>query len=289
VESDPAAADTAAMKLSDQEIERDLAFAIEAAREAGRRGLGLRAEKRWEGKTLADIGDQAADGFLQGFIRGRYPADGLLSEETVDSAERLTKPRAWIVDPLDGTQEYSELRADWAVHVALTVGGRCALAAVALPADDDVLWGVCVPGKERAGSTKGSSLVKGTSEQPARPRIAISRSHTPPWVEKLARALDGVLVPCGSAGYKVSRLLAGEADIYAHTVGLKEWDTCAPESVARALGWHVSKLRGEEHVYNQKNPKNHELLVCRPAWKERLLAALKDSGALEPVPERVKK
>jgi len=278
-----------AMTLTDQEIERDLAFAIEAARAAGKRVMALRAEERWQGKTLADVGDQAADGFLQGFIRGRYPEDGLLSEETADSPERLAKKRTWIVDPLDGTQEFSELRADWAVHVALTVGGRCALAAVALPASDDVLFGVCVNGKERAGSTANTKLVRGTTEQPSRPRIVVSRSHTPPWVEKFARALNGELVPCGSAGYKVSRIVLGEADIYAHTVGLKEWDTCAPETVARALGWHVSKLRGEEHVYNQKNPKNHELLVCRPAWKERLLATLKDSGALEPVPERVKK
>lgn len=277
------------MHISEQEIERELAFAIEIAREAGRRVVGLRNEKRWEGKTLADIGDQAADGLLQGYLRGRYAADGILSEETVDSAERLTKARAWIVDPLDGTQEYSEGRADWGVHVALTLGGRCALAAVALPADDDVLWGVCVPGKERAGSTKGSTLVRGDSPQRARPRIVVSRSHTPPWVEKFARALEAELVPCGSAGYKVARLLMGEADIYAHTIGLKEWDTCAPETVARALGWHVSKLRGEEHAYNQKNPKNHELLVCRPAWRERLLSALKDSGALEPQPERIKK
>jgi 3'(2'), 5'-bisphosphate nucleotidase len=277
------------MTLTDQEIERDLAFAIEAAREAGRRGSALRREGRWQGKTLADIGDQAADGFLQGFIRGRYPSDGLLSEETADSPERLARERAWIVDPLDGTQEFSEGRSDWAVHVALTVGGRCALAAVALPASDDVLWGVCVPGKERAGSSAGSTLARGTSAVPERPRIVVSRSHTPPWVERFARALDAELVPFGSAGYKVSRLLAGEADIYAHTVGLKEWDTCAPETVARALGWSVSKLRGEEHRYNQKNPKNQELLVCRPAWKERLLAALKDSGALEPMPERVKK
>jgi|SRR5688572_12270087 len=277
------------MTITDQENERDLAFAIEAARAAGRRVTALRAEGRWQGKMLADVGDQAADGFLQGFIRGRYPEDGLLSEETADSAERLAQQRAWIVDPLDGTQEYSEGRADWAVHVALTVGGRCALAAVALPASDDVLWGVCLQGKTRAGSSAGSALVRGASEQPARPRIVVSRSHTPAWVERFARALSGELVPVGSVGYKVARLLLGEADIYAHTVGLKEWDTCAPEAVARALGWHVSKLRGDEHVYNQKNPKNHELLVCRPAWKERLLAALKESGALEPAPERVKK
>lgn len=277
------------MYISDQEIERDLAFAIEIAREAGRRVVGLRNEKRWEGKMLADIGDQAADGLLQGYLRGRYPQDGLLSEETVDSADRLTKARAWIVDPLDGTQEFSEGRADWGVHVALTLGGKCALAAVALPSDDDVLWGVSLPGKARAGSTRGTALVRGDSTQRARPRIVVSRSHTPPWVEKFARALEAELVPCGSAGYKVARLLTGEADIYAHTIGLKEWDTCAPETVARALGWHVSKLRGEEHAYNQKNPKNHELLVCRPAWRDRLLAALKESGALEPQPERVKK
>jgi 3'(2'), 5'-bisphosphate nucleotidase len=277
------------MTLTDQEIERDLAFAIEAARNAGRRVMNLRAEGRWEAKMLADIGDQAADGFLQGFVRGRYPEDGLLSEETVDSAERLSKTRTWIVDPLDGTQEFSEGRADWGVHVALTVDGRCALAAVALPADDEVLWGVCLLGKERAGSSRGRELTRGTSSAPPRARIVISRSHTPPWVTSFARALGAELVPCGSAGYKVSRLLAGEADVYAHTVGLKEWDTCAPETVARALGWHVSKLRGEEHRYNQKNPKNHELVVCRPAWRERVLAALKESGALEPAPERVKK
>jgi 3'(2'), 5'-bisphosphate nucleotidase len=288
MESDPSAADTAPIMLNDQEIERDLAFAIESARAAGRRVLGLRKTGRWEGKLLADVADQAADGFLQGFVRGRYPSDGLLSEETVDSPERLARTRAWIVDPLDGTQEFSEGRADWAVHVALTVRGQCALAALALPASDDVLWGVCVPGKELAGSLAGTLLLQGPSPQPPRPRIVVSRSHTPPWVARFAAALDGELVPFGSAGYKVSRLLAGEADIYAHTVGLKEWDTCAPETVARALGWHVSKLRGEEHAYNQRNPRNHELLVCRPDWRERVIAALKESGALEATPERVK-
>ena len=270
---------------TDPSIDRDLAFAIEAARLAGRRVLGLRAEKRWEGKLLADVGDQAADGFLQGLIRGRYPEDGILSEETADSLERLEKRRAWIVDPLDGTQEYSEGRSDWAIHVALTIEGRCALAAVALPAlgpgDGELLWGVALGGQARAGALAGATLARGDSAQPRRARIVVSRSHTPPWVERFARALEAELVPYGSAGFKVSRLLAGEADVYAHTRGLKEWDTCAPETVARALGWHVSKLRGDEHRYNQKNPRNHELLVCRPAWKERVLVALAESGALE--------
>jgi len=269
------------MTLTDAEIERDIAFAIDAARLAGRRVLNLRAEKRWDGKILADVGDQAADGFLQGFIRGRYPNDGLLSEETADTTERLTQRRTWIVDPLDGTQEFSEGRSDWAVHVALTIDGRCALAAVALPSLEEVLWGVALPGRERAGALNETRLLRGDSPQPVRPRVVVSRSHTPPWVTRFARAIDAELCPHGSAGFKVSRLLCGEGDVYPHTKGLKEWDTCAPETIARALGWHVSKLRGDAHRYNQKNPKNHELVVCRPSQAERVLAALKESGALE--------
>ena len=262
-------------------IERDLAFAMEAARSAGKRGLGLREAGRWEGKTLADIGDQAADGFLQGFVRGRYPEDGLLSEETADSPERLGRERTWIVDPLDGTKEYSQGRADWAVHVALTVGGTCALAAVALPSEGRVLWGVALEGQERGGDDGGGTLVSGASESPSKPRVMVSRSHTPPWVETFAGSLGATLVPCGSAGFKVSRLLAGEGDIYVHKIGLKECDTCAPETVARALGWHVCRLRGEEHRYNRADPKNHELVVCRPTWRDRVLEAIASSGDLE--------
>ena len=140
--------------ITREEIERDLAFAIEAAELAGERVMRLREEDRWEGKMMADIGDQAADGFLQGFIRGRYPDDGILSEETGDSAERLSKTRVWIVDPLDGTKEYSQGRDDWAVHVALVLDGRCALGAVALPAQKRTRWGVTVPGQERGGPPK---------------------------------------------------------------------------------------------------------------------------------------
>jgi len=267
--------------LDDATIERDLRYAIAAARQAGARVQGLRATGKWEGRMLADVGDQAADGLLQGLFQGGYPADGILSEETVDTPERLEKERAWILDPLDGTKEFSQGRDDWAVHVALTVGGRCALGAVALPSLGDVLWGVALPGAERAGSTKGTPLVRGDSEPAAAPQVVVSRSHTPPWVEAFAREFDASLLPCGSAGYKASRLMTGEADVYVHKVGLKEWDTCAPETVARALGWHVCRLRGDEHRYNQRDPRNHELVICRPAIKDRVLGAIERSGALD--------
>jgi 3'(2'), 5'-bisphosphate nucleotidase len=269
-----------AAAMTPAEIERDLAFAVRAAREAGARVLALRDSGRWEGKTLADVGDQAADGYLQGLVIGRYPEDGLLSEETVDSPERLERERAWIIDPLDGTREFSQGRDDWAVHVALTLAGRPALAAVALPSLGRVLFGVALPDQQRAGVEGAGSLSDAERTADAEPlRLVVSRSHTPPWVERFAALSGAELQPVGSAGYKVARLLFGEADVYVHRRGLKEWDTCAPESVARALGWTVCKIGGEEHAYNRPDPRNHELVVCRPAARERVLAALAEAGA----------
>ena len=272
------------LELSMTEIERDLAFAVEAARSAGRRALALRHSGRWKAEDmLADIGDQACDGFLQGMLRGRYPDDGVLSEETADSPARLQRSRCWIVDPLDGTREYSQGRHDWGVHVALTIDHRTALAAVGLPTQGLVLWGVSLPGRERGGldGSEPVELVRGDSPAPAPLRLAVSRSHTPEWTPRFAEVMGvAETVPAGSAGYKVMLLLLGKADLYVHKRGLKEWDTCAPETVARALGWAVCKLRGEEHRYNQQDYRNHELVVCRPALKERVLEALAASGAL---------
>ncbi len=267
-------------------LERDLAFAIEAAEEAGARGLAVRAlaqEKGWEGKILGDVCDQACDGYLHGFLTGRYADDGILSEETIDTPERLGKSRVWIVDPLDGTKEYAQLRDDWAVHVALAVDGQCALGAVALPSLGRTYYGVSQDGAQRCGVVGSGEheVVQGDSPSPDAPRIAVSRSHTPEWVDRFASSIGGTLAPAGSAGNKVAMLLAGDADMYVHKIGLKEWDTCAPEAIALSAGWHVCRLDGTPHVYNQRDPKNHELVVCRPSVKDSVLAALREAGALE--------
>jgi 3'(2'), 5'-bisphosphate nucleotidase len=261
-------------------VDRDVDFAIAAASAAGERLLGLRGSERWEGELLGDVGDQAADGYLQGLLRGRYPEDGVLSEETASDDRRLEKSRVWIVDPLDGTKEYGQLREDWAVHVGLAIDGACALGAVALPATGELLYGVALEGRERSGQSGDGSfdLVRGDTETSRPPVIAVSRSHTPEWVEAFTRELGGEMLPFGSVGFKVSRLFRGEADIYVHQKGLKEWDTCAPEAVARALGWWVSTLEGDEHRYNRKSPKNDELVVCRPSWRDRVFETLRRLG-----------
>ncbi|MDZ4773058.1 MAG: 3'(2'),5'-bisphosphate nucleotidase CysQ [Planctomycetota bacterium] len=268
--------------MTTSEFERDVALAVEIAEVAGERALMLRETKRWtEPGMLADIGDQAADGLIQGFMRGRLPEDGILSEETADSARRQGIDRVWIVDPLDGTREYSQLREDWAVHVALTIRGKCAVGVLVLPARGKTIWGVCHDGARSFGLRGAGTLATGDSPTPTRPRIVMSRSHTPSWMPRFAEILDAEMVRSGSVGNKVGMLLLGEADLYAHRKGLNEWDTCAPECVARAMGWSVSNLRGAELKYNQPDPRLDEFMVCKPAMRERVLAALRESGAVK--------
>ena len=213
--------------------------------------------------------------------RERVAVDVLARREPADTRDRLDKRRVWIIDPLDGTREFSQLREDWAVHVALTIEGRCALGSVALPAQRRTIWGVCLPDMLSYGIDGEGDLARGDTSSHEPPRIAVSRSHTPSWMPGFAETLGATQTHSGSVGNKVAMLLLGAADIYAHRKGLKEWDTCAPETVARALGWTVCRLRGDEQRYNQPDPRNDELAMCRPAWRTRVLEALRSSGAVK--------
>ena len=142
--------------------------------------------------------------------------------------------------------------------------------------------GAHAPQEPAAGLEGLGSAVRGDGALPANTRIAVSRSHTPTWMPRFAAELHATQVHSGSVGNKVAMLLLGEADVYAHRKGLKEWDTCAPEVVARALGWRVSRLNGEDLRYNQPDPRVDEFLVCRAAQRGAVLGALRTAGVVLP-------
>jgi 3'(2'), 5'-bisphosphate nucleotidase len=85
-----------------------------------------------------------------------------------------------------------------------------------------------------------------------------------------------VKVEMGSAGAKAMAVVRGEADVYAHSGGQYEWDSCAPVAVARAAGLHASRIDGSPLVYNRAEPYLPDLLICRPELADPALAALKE-------------
>lgn len=239
----------------------DVALAARLAEDAGQLLLEVRAGSGLTGKALGDAGDAAANRLLCDAIRTARPGDGLLSEEEKDNPERLGKSRVWIIDPVDGTREYSEGRADWAVHVALCIDGAPALGAVALPGLDD-------------GVVLRSDQPQPLPAMADQPRFVVSRTRPAREAEAVAAALGGTLVAMGSAGAKAMAVVRGEAEVYLHSGGQHEWDSCAPVAVAAAHGLHCSRIDGSPLIYNRPDTFMPDLLICRPEWAEQVLAAV---------------
>jgi 3'(2'), 5'-bisphosphate nucleotidase len=238
-------------------VPADVAIAADAARAASDVLLRLRGEGL-AGRALMDAGDAAAQEAISAVLARERPDDAVLSEEAADDARRLTADRVWIVDPLDGTREYGDGRHDWAVHVALWADGELTAAAVALPALGEVLLTTAPPLPTR-------------TDGPV--RIAVSRTRPPAVADAVAAALDGELVPLGSAGYKTAAVVRGEVDAYVHAGGMYQWDSAAPVAVALAAGLTACRLDGSPLVYNAPELSLPDLVVCRPELAERVLAA----------------
>ena len=241
------------------------AFAAEAA--GGRllevRGQGL------EGRALKDAGDAAAQDVLARLLAEHRPADAVLSEEASDDKSRLHAERVWIVDPLDGTREFSEPpRDDWAVHVALWQRGA--------PGDGLVAGAVAQPALGETFHTGAPVQVPPRSG--GRPRIAVSRTRPPAFVQALAEEIDAELVPMGSAGVKVISVVRDVADAYVHAGGQYQWDNAAPVAVARAAGLHCSRVEGAPLLYNEEDTSLPDLLVCRPELSEQILEFVRRHG-----------
>ncbi|MGH7290751.1 MAG: 3'(2'),5'-bisphosphate nucleotidase CysQ [Myxococcota bacterium] len=243
--------------MSDHEL------AARLATEAGVLLLEVRAELAGAtGAERKDAGDKRSHRFLMEALAAERPDDAVLSEEATEeekaNSARLTAERVWIVDPLDGTREFSELgREDWAVHVALWQSGELVAGAVALPAQ---------------GVTLATPDVAAPPAAPATPRIVVSRTRPPAVVLAVRDALDGVLVEMGSAGAKVASVVQGIADVYVHAGGQYEWDSAAPVAVARAAGLYTSRIDGSPLRYNQADVYVPDLIVCRPELADAVLA-----------------
>ncbi len=241
----------------------DAELAAHLAACAGRLLLEVRASGLFEGKTLGKAGDQVANQFLVHALRTARPDDGLLSEESKDTDERLGKSRVWIVDPVDGTREYGEERTDWAVHVGLAIDGAAEIGAVALPGLD-------------GGLVLRSDQPEPLPPRDGPPRLLVSRTRPAAEAVAVADKLGGELVAMGSAGAKAMAVVRGEAEIYLHSGGQYEWDSCAPVAVARAHGLYTSRIDGSPLVYNRRDTYMPDLLICRPEWAQPVLAELRN-------------
>lgn len=253
--------------LTDAELAADLAA------DAGKLLLQVRAEIGFDQPwTLGEAGDRQANSLLLRRLQAERPGDAVLSEEAHDDLARLKSDRVWIIDPLDGTREFSTPgRDDWAVHIALwrrSSNGQPEItdAAVALPARGNVVY--------RTDTVTSGAAPAGV---PGTLRIAVSATRPPAVLHRIRQTLTIQPVSIGSAGAKAMAVIDGYVDAYLHAGGQWEWDSAAPAGVMLAAGMHASRLDGSPLRYNQLDPYLPDLLMCRAEVAPILLGAIADA------------
>jgi 3'(2'), 5'-bisphosphate nucleotidase len=240
-------------------LDRELAVATDLARRAGRllradyAPATLTVDRKAYGEPVTEA-DRAASRLVLSGLAAAFPDDARLSEEDADLTAPLARGRCWVIDPLDGTQEFVDGRDDWVVMIGLLVDAAPVLGVVYHPALDQTYRGGPDLGLERLdrGAAHGTALrMPAPPADLARLRMVASRSHRSARLEA-AKAALGIIedTPCGSVGLKVTRLASGDFDLYVHpSSGLKVWDTCAPEALVLAAGGRVTDLHGDPLGY----------------------------------------
>ncbi|MCP3163970.1 3'(2'),5'-bisphosphate nucleotidase CysQ family protein [Myxococcus qinghaiensis] len=254
-------------------LDTELDTARRIAREAGALLLQVYAtafsvEDKAGGQGPVTEADTRANALIVDALRRAFPGDGVVAEESDNSAVAGRFERCWFVDPLDGTQEFVNRNGEFAIHIGLAIGTEAVLGVVYRPVGDTLYSGVVGQGGfvESAGTRR--ALRVSDEAEPASLRLVVSRSHRSKLTNQVVARL-GITreQESGSVGVKCGLLAESKADLYLHVSDKSyRWDNCAPEAVLRSAGGILTDLGGTPYRYDGSELQNlRGLLACNAA------------------------
>jgi myo-inositol-1(or 4)-monophosphatase len=231
----------------------ELKIAIKAAKDAGdvilkyyKSKYEIRDKSYHNPVTTAD---KEADETIKKILLDNFPNYGWLSEETVDSNERLLKEKIWVVDPLDGTKEFIEGIPNFVVSIGLVQDGVPILGVLYNPVTKELFSASKGKGAFLNNKSISCSAKKRTEEM----KILNSRSETRQGLWGSYKDKFKILEPIGSVAYKLGLIAAAKADVFASLRPKNEWDICAGNCIINESGGKLIDLNGNQRKYNLKN------------------------------------
>ncbi len=235
-------------------FEQELEVALEAAREAAtilrhHYEHGARSWEKSEDNPVT-VADLASDRAIARRLRAAFPGDALLSEETASDPARTRNPRAWIVDPMDGTKEFLQKIPEFGVSIALCERGEPVVGVIANPVQEITIWarrgGGCFRNGDRVEVSRCAEL---SAAVVIASRTEISRHQFDPyegWFKEIR--------PVGSIAWKLACIACGEGDLNISVAPKNEWDVCAGDLLVREAGGAYLAFDGAPRAYNQADP-----------------------------------
>src|SRR5262245_35583623 len=198
--------------------------------------------------------DQASHRVIAERLRALDGTLPLLSEESaaLETADRRTWSRYWLVDPLDGTKEFLKRNGEFTVNIALVDEHRAVLGAVHAPVLDRMYFGHVMFGAWRSdGAGAPKSIAVRDAGSPL--KVVGSRSHpSPELTAYLARLPPHEITDMGSS-LKICLVAEGAADVYPRLGPTSEWDTAAAQAILESAGGRMIDLGGQPLRYNSKD------------------------------------
>ena len=271
--------------LQSQTYEHELRVALDLAREAGAAilefyGGPLQVEQkiRFDDREPVTQADRVANELIVKALRKEFPKDGILAEESVDTAHRLDKRRVWMIDPLDGTNGFIDGNGDFAVQIGLAQDGQCVLGVVHQPITGVLYHAVRGQGTSiiRPDRNPKQATVSDQKELSLM-RLAASRTHRSPRMDKVVKAFRvKEEIRRGSVGIKVGLIIERQCDLYVHlSPRTKQWDTCAPEIILTEAGGLLTDLFGRPLKYNSPEVQNRNgIIASNGAAHDRIVDTL---------------
>jgi myo-inositol-1(or 4)-monophosphatase len=244
--------------------ERELEVALAAAREAGAILLrhyekGTEAWKKAEDNPLT-LADLESDRAIAARLRAAFPADALLSEEMVSDPSRASRPRVWIVDPMDGTKEFTQKIPEFCVSIALCEAGVPVVGVIQNPVAGVSVWAARGEGCFKDGRRANVSQVARLEDAVViASRTEISRdkfaAHAG-WFKELR--------PVGSIAWKLACVATGDGDLNVSLAPKNEWDVAAGDCLLSEAGGVYVAFDGTRRTYNQPDPLIETFMAAGP-------------------------
>lgn len=184
---------------------------------------------------------------------------GWLSEEDIDNEARFSKDALFIIDPLDGTQDFVNKDGSFGINIALVYHQKPLISVIGVPASNTYAY--AIKGKGAFLHQNNKNVRLHVSNRTKDLIIVQSMTHVTRKDNSVVKKHADLIKEVRKLGAstKAIALANGEVDCsIRYTDKTKEWDVCAPELIVKEAGGIFVTTKGEEFTYNRKDVYNHD-------------------------------
>ena len=212
--------------------------------------------------------DKELNAFIIKEIKDRFVNDAIISEEAPPDGDINNAPKTWVIDPIDGTDNYVRNDGWYSVMIGILKDNSPVVGWVYSPVRKLIILGIPDDGVYKKAGTNPMEKLK-VEEIGNKNNVRLmmgrrDRKYNPTVKEKLSSC---EFVEMGSLGLKVIHIIENKADIFIHTLKqIKIWDTVAPSAIAIAANLHLSSLENEKFCFSLDEIKHNQTYAVGRKW-----------------------